>query len=247
MFNIIQITDNNYKIKIKRGFNMLIIFFRTILLYALIIFSIRIMGKRQLGDLQPSELAITILISNIATMSIDEPDISLIFSAVPILTLVGFELILSKLSLRYKPFRSFISGSPVVIIKDGQIIQKRMRDLRLSIDDLMEALRGNNIFDIQDVDYAIVETNGKISVFQDIKKQAVNPSQLKLDVKKECIPKIIISDGILLKKSLKIYKISEDIILEKLKSKNLKTKDIFIMTITEDNKYFIVPRDKKKR
>src|SRR5699024_4709883 len=125
-----------------------------------IVFSLRIMGKRQLGELQPSELVATILVSNIATLPIEDTNIPLLAGIVPILTLVSFEVILSSITLKSRMARKIVSGNPVIVIRDGRIDQKQMRSIRFSIDDLMEELRTNSIFDIRDVAFAIVETTG---------------------------------------------------------------------------------------
>ena len=126
----------------RKGRSSVIVFIRAILLYLLIIFCLRLMGKRQLGELQPSELVITILISNIASLPIEDNSIPMIMGVVPIVVLVGFELIISSISLRSKRFRTLVSGKPMIIVRNGQIDQSAMKKLRFSIDDLMETLRG---------------------------------------------------------------------------------------------------------
>ena len=142
---------------------MFVVFFRTLIIYFVIIVCLRIMGKRQLGELQPSEFVIAILISNIATLSIEDTDIPLIGAVVPIITLMSAEVILSFITLKSGKAQVLVSGNPVMIIRGGKIDQKSMRDLRFSIEDLMSQLRINGIFDIQDVAWAIVETNGQLT------------------------------------------------------------------------------------
>lgn len=115
------------------------------LLYIVVIFAVRLMGKRQLGELQPSELVITILISNIATLPLEDLDIPLVTGILPILSLVCFEVIVSWITLKSKRMRRMISGSPKIIIRDGKIEQETLQDLRFSVDDLMTALRANQI------------------------------------------------------------------------------------------------------
>ncbi|HPR40559.1 MAG TPA: DUF421 domain-containing protein, partial [Oscillospiraceae bacterium] len=144
---------------------MYIVLFRTIIIYVLIIICLRIMGKRQLGELQPSEFVIAILISNIATISIEDTDIPLLSAIVPIVTLMSSEVLLSAVAMKSNKAQVVISGNPVVIIRNGTIDQARMRELRFSIEDLMSQLRINGIFDIREVGWAIVETNGKLTVY----------------------------------------------------------------------------------
>ncbi|MFA5659078.1 MAG: YetF domain-containing protein, partial [Oscillospiraceae bacterium] len=127
---------------------MLIVFFRAIILYMIIIFSIRLMGKRQLGELQPSELVVTILVSNVATLPIEDVNIPMLMGIIPILTIVCLDVFMSELSLKFKRIRKIVSGSPKIVVRDGIIDQKTLRDLRFSIDDLMESLRALNIFDV---------------------------------------------------------------------------------------------------
>ena len=141
------------------------IFIRALILYFVVIFSVRLMGKRQLGELQPSELVITILISNIATLPLEDTAIPLLPGILPILSMVCFEVIISWFSLKSRRLRRVICGSPKIIIRNGQIEQDTMRELRLSIDDLMTALRGNQVFSIEEVQFAIVETTGSVSVY----------------------------------------------------------------------------------
>lgn len=221
---------------------MLVVFIRAVLLYFLVIFCMRLMGKRQLGELQPSELVTTILISNIAALPIEDTNIPMILGAVPILALVMFEFAVSSLSLKSKRFREFFSGNPVVIIKDGVINQKQLKKLRFSIDDLMEALRENGIFDIKDVNYAIVETTGKVSVLQKYTAQTITPEMLGINGADQKPPLVVISDGTIISSALEIFGFSMDWLNRKLKSKNLNAKDVFLMTINESGEEYIVPK-----
>lgn len=122
-----------------------IVFIRVLIIYALIILSLRLMGKRQIGQVQPSELVVTILVSNIATMAIEDSNVPLIGGIIPILTLVSFDVLISAMTLRYKKMRRIVSGTPRVIIRDGKIDQKQLKELRFTIDDMMEELRGKDI------------------------------------------------------------------------------------------------------
>ena len=136
---------------------------RTILLYLLIVAGLRIMGKRQIGELQPSELVVTILISNIATLPIQDVDVPLSGGIVPILTIVCFEVFISGLTMRSRTARRLFCGGPKMVIRDGQIMQKELRDLRFSVDDLIEQLRAAGYFDPSEVLFAVVETTGSSS------------------------------------------------------------------------------------
>ena len=134
---------------------------RTVIIYIFIIAAMRIMGKRQLGELQPVELVVTLLISDLAAVPMQESGMPLLNGLIPIVVLVALELLLSGLMLKSSGFSKLISGNPIVIIRDGKLDQKALKRLRLTVEDLMETLRQQNAFDIREIEYAIAETNGK--------------------------------------------------------------------------------------
>ncbi|MEG0457614.1 MAG: DUF421 domain-containing protein [Oscillospiraceae bacterium] len=201
---------------------MALVFIRTILVYILIVFALRLMGKRQLAQLQPSEFVITILISNIATLPIEDTDIPLIGGVIPIITLVAFEVIISTITLKSKKFRELVSGKSKIIIDNGVINQKTMKELRYSLDDLMGELRNKSIFDIKDVSYAIVQTNGSLSVFPKFSAQPATAKMINAKEKPEDsqIPFVVVSDGNIINDSLNSLKLNEEWIYHILKSKN---------------------------
>lgn len=221
---------------------MIIVLIRSIILYILVVFSIRLMGKRQLGELQPSELVITILISNIATLPLEDTDIPLSLGVTPILALVCFEVLVSWLNLIFPKFRKMISGSPKIIIRNGKTDPEVLKELRFSVDDLMMSLREKDVFDIEDVQFAIVETTGNISVMK--KQMADTPTRddLELNVKNYDPPQVIVSDGKIITQAVKTLGVDGSI--EKILCQtNLKIKDIFLMTADIQGNFFIV--DKK--
>lgn len=219
---------------------MLIVFFRAIILYIIIMFSLRLMGKRQLGELQPSELVVTILISNIASLPIENTEIPMILGAIPVLALVFFELIVSNVSLQSKRFRGFISGKPIIIIRNGEINQKQLRKLRFSIDDLMESLRQASVFDVRDVDYAIVETTGKVSILQKFQAQNVTAKMMKISGQDATPPAVIISDGQIILSAVKACNLERKWIDDTLKLNDVTVKKVFLMTATNKKDYHIV-------
>lgn len=223
---------------------MLVVFFRAIFLYILIMFSIRLMGKRQLGELQPSELVITILISNIASLPIEDTNIPMILGVIPVLILVSFDILISNISLKSKGFRSFISGSPMIIIHDGMIDQKQLRKLRFSIDDLMESLRQSGIFDLQEVEYAIVETTGKVSVLQKCDTQSVTPKMLHIECESKAPPVVIISDGKLVESALDAYHIKKSWVYQMIATQKCTLNTVFLMTCNKDLDYYIVKKNR---
>ena len=227
---------------------MFIVFFRTLIIYFVIIICLRVMGKRQLGELQPSEFVIAILISNIATLSIEDTDIPLIGAVVPIITLMSAEVILSYITLKSGKAQVIVTGNPVVIIRNGKIEQKSMSELRLSIEDLMSQLRINGIFDIQEVSWAIVETNGQLSVYPKAKAQPVTNETL-CDPKsaKDSPPMVLISDGVLCSKTLSACNLTEKWLSGILDDEKAKVKDIFLMTCDPYANYYIVRKESKDK
>lgn len=221
---------------------MSIVLLRALILYILVIFSVRLMGKRQLGELQPSELVITILVSNIATLPLEDINIPLMVGVTPILALVCFEVIMSFLTLKIPKLRKVISGRPKIIISNGKIDRKVMQDLRFSVDDLMTALRGNDIFKLEDVQYAIVETTGSMSVMKKAEAESLTRSDAGLSPKDYDPPQIVISDGRLMEKALPYVEMNINDIKAVLKREKLSIEDVLIMTADSSGKYYIADK-----
>ena len=220
---------------------MLISFLRSLILYLIVIFGLRIMGKRQLGQLQPSELVITILISNIATLPIENSDVPLILGIVPILTLMCFEFILSVCALKNLKLRRLIWGNTRVVIQDGKLDQQELADLRYSVDDLMEQLRINGIFDLREVDYAVAETTGQLSVRKKAQYETLNAQTLQIQLTPQPVPVLVINDRKILDQGLKSCGLTEGAFKKILKKEGYRSEDIFLMTCTPQLDYYIVP------
>ncbi len=225
---------------------MNIVFIRALILYIIVIFSVRLMGKRQIGELQPSELVITILVSNIATLPLEDLNIPLVMGILPILSLVCFEVIMSWLSLKSKRLRHAVSGSPKVIIRDGVLDQKVMEDLRFSVDDLMTALRGNSVFDIADVQFAIVETNGSVSVYEKYAQRNVKNTDLNLTGTSMDPPVIIVSDGKLITQGLNETGLKKQWVYDLIERKHMELSDIFLLTADKNGTYNLIKRSNGK-
>ena len=161
---------------------MKLLIVRTVLIYLCVLFAMRLMGKRQLGELQPEELVSTILISNLASISIESEEVPVTASLIPLFLIAALELLGSILSFQSQKFFTLMSGRPKTVILDGQIDQNALRTLRLTTADLMEALRGKDVFDPRDVSYAVVETNGSLSVALRPEKEPATLSDLALKV-----------------------------------------------------------------
>lgn len=211
---------------------MLVLVIRTALLFALVVFAIRIMGKRQMGEMQASELVVTLMISNVASIPMQDIGTPLLTGVMPILTLVLLELCLSILMLKNSRLRHAVSGKPVVVIAKGEIDQKAMKKIRFSNEDLFEELRKNGVFDVNEVEYAVVETDGVLSVLEKDKSQQ-QPSMYAL----------IIDDGILEKNSMQLAAWSEEEVMDILKKENAQLRDIYIMVGSQDKEYRIVRKE----
>ena len=224
---------------------MSVILIRSLILYVLVIFAVRLMGKRQLGELQPSELVITILVSNIATLPLEDSGIPLIVGITPILSLVCFEVIVSWINLRSLKIRKIISGSPKIIISNGNVDPDVLRQLRFSVDDLMTALRGKDIFDISEVQFAVVETTGAVSVMKKQSEDIPSRDDLNIKIKSFNPPRIIISDGEIIKAAANSLNMNTNQIEKILSDMNIRKNDVFIMTADENMNIFIVPQNGK--
>lgn len=223
---------------------MFIVFFRTLIIYFVIIACLRVMGKRQLGELQPSEFVIAILVSNIATLSIEDTNIPLMGAVVPIITLMSAEVILSYITLKSGKAQVIVTGNPVVIIRNGIIDQQSMRDLRFSIEDLMSQLRINGTFDIEDVAWAIVETNGQLTVYPKAEAQPLTPKSVAdPESATDTPPMVLISDGILCAKTLSACNLSKKWLKNVLEKEGLSEKEVFLMTCDPSAKYHIVKKE----
>lgn len=225
---------------------MLIVIIRSVLLYFIIVLSLRLMGKKQLAQLQPSELVTTILISNIATLSLEDLSVPMIYGVIPILMVVSMDVIMSFIMLKSTNIRRMVTGTPQIIISDGKIDQQVMKRLRYTIDELMEAMRECMIFDLSEVQYAIVETTGKINFFQ--KSCYRNVEKGDLDIKQtNCNPpSLLIKDGEINIPALARFEGGKLRLIKLLSEKGYELKDVFIMTYSDDKGANIVLKDKKK-
>ena len=203
------------------------------------------MGKRQIGELQPSDLVVTLLISQIISIPIQDTDIPLVNTIIPILLLVGFEILTSVFNMKSIKFRSFLHGHPVVIISDGNLNQKLLKELRFTVDDLLESLRQKDVFDISQVQYAIVETNGQISVLLKPQHDTVTRNDLQLEPEPQGYKCPVIVDGKIVNKDFKICNMNDNKVKKILKNENLQIKDIMLMTVDAVGNHTIIRKDKE--
>ncbi len=223
---------------------MIIAVIRTILLYMLILLAIRMMGKRQIGEMQTSELVVTLLMSNIATIPMQDTEQSLFSGVIPIMILLVCEILLSYLMLKKGKVRKLVCGKPVIIINNGTIDQKAMRDLRMSTEDLFEQLRQKDVFDITEVAFAIVETNGQVSLLKKAENDTLTAKDLRLSKKPKELNVTVISDGSYSPSSMKLCGWDKARIRRILQQEQLKLKDVFIMTANCGGQYNIIRKER---
>ena len=225
---------------------MLTVLIRSVVLYLCIMLFMRLMGKRQLGELQPAELVISVLISNIVSLPVEDPNVPLLMGIIPVAMLVGLELIVSVLSLRFRSIRTLMGGNPVVIIHNGVIDQGALKTLRFSIDDLMESLRSQGIFDLSQIQYAIVETNGTVSILPYEKDSPVTPTQLKLTLAPREVPVVVISDGMVLEDGLRGASMSRKQLNRILEKEQVSVRDVFLFSADKSHRYTLIQKENKK-
>jgi uncharacterized membrane protein YcaP (DUF421 family) len=224
---------------------LLIVFIRAAILYLLLTFCVRLMGKRSLGDLQPSELVTTILISNIATLPMEDISMPMLFGSIPILVIVGLEIISSHLTLHFPFFRRLLSGNPVVIIEHGEILQQNLKQMRCNIDDLYASMRMAGFFDVAQIEYAVAETTGNLSFLPKYNDTPVTAKMMHLKPEKTAVPLVLISDGKLISSTKRRYHIPDDWLQKILKANGATIQTTFLLTVDEELTYHLVKRAKE--
>ena len=218
---------------------MLTTILRVALIYIIVLFLYRLMGKRQLGQMQPFELVLTLIIADLATIPMAEVSVPVLEGIVPLFTLVILHFLITILCKFSTKFSRFVSGKPVIVINPKGIDYKALKNLNLSIDDITEAIRGEGYFNIGEIQYAIMETNGKMSVFPKSEYAPVTNGNMKLQVEKSALPINLVVEGKVLKENLKIASVDESYVkrlLEKAKIK--KIKDCLILSIDKAGSCF---------
>ena len=204
---------------------------RTVILYLLLMVAMRLMGKRQLGELQPSELVVTLLLSDLAAVPMQENGLPLLNGVLPILVLVGLELLLSGLMLKSPAAAKLVAGSPVPIIRDGVMDAAALRRLRMTVEDLEESLRQQSIFDLSQVQYAIAETNGHVSAFCYDTQQP-----------NAAMPVVVVSDGVLCDWGMQLCGLTEAALAEYLRQQKSTQEDVFLLTATKNGPHHLLTR-----
>lgn len=209
---------------------MAITLIRVCILYVLILLAMRLMGRRQIGELQPSELVITILISEIACVPIQDNGVPILNSVVAVLVLAAFEILFSALSLKSMPVRKLLQGNPIAVIRDGVIDQQALRTLRVTLDDLLEGLREKDVFDPSQVQYAILESNGKLSVQLKPPHRTVSVQDMSLTLADDGMVCPLVFDGKVQRENFALCNMSQAQFADALRHSGVPLQQIFLMT-----------------
>ena len=224
---------------------MITVFARTILVYLILIVSMRLMGKRQVGELQISELIVTIMLSDFAATPIYETDIPFAYAIIPILLLLSVEVILSFIILHVPGLKVLLGGRPSLIIKKGVLDQKELKRQRMCLSELIGSLREQGISDINDVEYAILEENGKLSVFEKAAKRPPNAEDMKLDIKEKGIAHALIIDKCIINRNLSEAGWTKKRLLTKLKNLNTTKDEILLFSVDDSGQTTIIYKERK--
>ncbi len=218
---------------------MLLLIIRTTLLYIITMLSMKAMGKRQIGQLQPFEFVVILIISEMATLALEGNGTPLFNSVIPIATLTLLQITIALINLKSQKFRTAVCGKPAVIVKNGEILEDQMRQLRLNTNDLLEQMRAKGFFDVAEVEFAIMETNGQLSIMPRADKRPVNPGDLNIRVKNEKPAVTLILDGKIHHKHLMEQEKDLKWLMKKLQQYNIeKPEDVFFFSIDGSGNIF---------
>ena len=224
---------------------MLITFFRSIILYMIVLIVMRFMGKREIGQLQPFELAISIMIADLATIPMSEIGIPIFNGIIPILGLLLMHITISLINLKSIKAREIICGKPRILIYRGKIDEKALKKERFTINELQERLRGKDVFNLGDVEYAILETSGEVTIIQKPSKRNVIPEDLNIEPEYEGIPYDLVIDGKIMEKNLKAIGKDEKWLEKQVEKFHMRTKDALVVTIDGKNQIFCQRKENK--
>ena len=225
---------------------MLITFFRSIVLYIIVLIVMRLMGKREIGQLQPFELAISIMIADLASIPMTEVGIPISNGIIPILGLLVMHLIISMINLKSMKAREIICGKPTILIYRGKIMEKELKKERFTINELQERLRGNNVVNLGDVEYAILETSGEVTIIQKPEKRNTIPQDFDIKPEYEGIPYDLVVDGKIMNKNLKIIGKNYMWLKKQVEKFGIKPEEALVVTLDGKGQIFCQKKEKNK-
>ena len=222
---------------------MIISYIRTVLLYLVLIAVIRTMGKRQVGQMEPSEFVVTMLVANLASIPMQDSGIPLVSGLVPILTVLGLELILSWITMRSIFFRKLFCGKPVILIDNGKILRENLRRTRVTLDELTGHLREKDVLDITTVQYAILETNGNLSVFPYPRFRPADAQDAGIRVQPQYLPVTIMADGYLFRENLRHTGKSETWLNTQLAKNKAAPDEVLLLTVDREDNVVLIRKE----
>lgn len=224
---------------------MLLVLIRTIISYVAVLFTVRIMGKSELSKLSPLQLVVIFMIAELASIPIDSPDVSLITGLTSIAALAFLQVTLSFLTIKSERFKNFVNGKPSVLIDKGRINENELKAQRITLNDLMEQLRIGNVPSITDVDYAIMESNGSLSIIQRPEKRPLTAEDMNISTDVSAMPLVIVADGFLYESNLSAMGYSKKVLMKNLKSLGIESlKEVFMVFGDEKRQMHVYCRTK---
>ena len=223
---------------------MSIMLLRSVIIYICVLVVIRLMGKRQIGEMQPFEFVATLIIADLACIPMAELSVPLIHGIVPIVTLLIIHFLICFLSRKFVFARYLLTGKPAIVVSPKGINYKGLKELNMTLDDLLELMRGCSVFNFSEIAYAIIETNGNLCVIKKSEAEPPTRKDFKVKVSQNGLPINIIMDGVLMKENVEIAGIDDKFIMKCISKANLsKVKDVLIMTLDNNGEVFIQGRD----
>lgn len=227
---------------------MFIVFLRVIIIYIAVLIFLRLMGKRQIGEMQPYEVVITLIIADLATLPMSDTNIPLLNGILSLAELVLVHFILTLITRKSTRIRRFLSGKPIIVISPNGIVYQSLKDLNMSIDDIMEMMRQNGYYSLDQILYAIIETNGKISIIPTSDNSPVTAKDLKIENEEAKLPHILIFDGILNKDEVKKSNLTNEKLNKILNLIDVASvKDLVVLTIDDNNKIYYQIKNKSSK
>ena len=224
---------------------MVIIFIRTLIVYALLIVTMRLMGKRQIGQLEVTDFVTTLLLSEIATLPIEDPDVPLVNAIIPMITLLTFEVVSSTILSRTPKLKNLFSSRPGFLIRRGRLDQKEMLKNRISPDELLSELRQSGYADLSEVAYAIIEQDGRLTVIPRAENRALSPKDININVENDELSHIIIAGGVVNKHGLAVTGKSRAWLDGQLEKKGCTAREVFLMTLGDSGRINIIMKEKR--
>ena len=222
---------------------MILSYIRTIILYLVLILVIRLMGKRQIGEMEPAEFVVTMLVANLAAIPMQDGGIPLLTGLIPILTVLGVELVLSFLMLRSGWLRRLFCGQPVLLIDEGKLLQGNLRLTRVTLEELLGKLREKDILDLSQVQYAILETDGEVSVFPYARFAPPCARDLRIQARENAMPIVVVEDGRLLEENLVKSGKTREWVLETLAGQGASLQSTLILTVDATGKTLFIGKE----